>query len=403
MNESENKIPSPSRKIKLLRVITRMDFGGSAVDAADMIFGMDRELIESHLVCGSVSQLSDTELAELRAACASFTVIPELKRDPSPVNDLKALWKLYRFIRRGRFDIVHAHTSKAGFVGRLAARLAGTPVIVYSTHGHIFYGFFSSLKTKIFVVLEKIGARCSDRICCLTELEIEDHCKFEIGRREQFIVMPSGVHLEKYMQPVTPPEEIRKQLDIPGDAPVIGTVARLDPVKGGKYLVDAFALLRGMEPAPYLIFVGDGEDRETLEARVQVLGVESRVRFTGLRRDVPDLLHIMDVFVMPSLNEGYGKAIVEAMCAGLPIVATAVGGVPSLIQNSVNGLLVPPADPEALAAAIKKLLDAPEQSRALARAALAGAGDKFSVSVMNHATERIYINLLQEKLPGLFK
>jgi len=280
--------------------------------------------------------------------------------------------------------------------------MAGAPVIIYSTHGHIFYGFFGKLKTKIFIILEKIGALCSDRIFCLTELEIEDYMKLGIGRREQFIAMPSGVHLEKFRLPKSPPSEIRKQLGIPENAPVVGSVARLDPIKGGKYLVEAFALLRDLNPAPHLLLVGDGEDRAPLEARVCELGVESCAVFTGLRRDVPDLLHAMDVFVMPSLNEGYGKAIVEAMNAGRPIVATAVGGVPTLIRDGENGLLVPPADPAALAAAIRKLLLNPEFARGLAGAALSDAGDKFSVATMNCETERIYLELLHEKQPSLY-
>ncbi|MFA6450484.1 MAG: glycosyltransferase family 4 protein [bacterium] len=393
---------APRRRIKLLRIITRMDLGGSAVDVIDLIKGMNRERFESHLVCGSVSQLDGEELGELKAACASFTLMPELKRNPSPANDIKALWKLYRLIRRERFDIVHAHTSKAGFIGRLAAHLAGAPVVVYSTHGHIFYGFFGKLKTKIFVALEKIGARCSDLIFCLTDLEIEDHLKLGIGWRELFITMPSGVPLEKFESPEKPPEEVKKQLGIPAGSPVIGTVARLDPIKGGKYLVEAFAQLKDIEPAPHLLLVGDGEDRAALEALARELGVGTRARFTGLRRDVPDLLHAMDVFAMPSLNEGYGKAIVEAMCAGRAIVATAVGGVPSLIESGVNGILVPPADSAALAGAIKSILESPEIAGGLSAAALAGAGDKFSVTAMNRATEHVYFQLLVKKMPDLF-
>jgi len=385
------------RRHRLLSIITRLDMGGSAMTVMDIVKFMDGSKYEMHFMCGSVSQLEESELAALKSACASFTVEPELRRDPSPVHDLKALLRIYRFIRRGRFDIVHTHTSKAGFIGRLAARLAGVPCIVHCTHGHVFYGFFGKFKTKIYVFLEKIGALVSDRVLCLTALEVEDHLKLGIGRRELFEVVPSGVHTEQYAVAETPRETVRSRLGIPEAALVVGAVGRLDPVKGVRHLVDAFAQLKGFATEQYLLLVGDGEERTMLETRARELGVGARVVFTGLRRDVPDLLHVMDIYALPSLNEGYGRVLIEAMSAGLPVVASSVGGVPSLIRDGVNGLLVPPAEPDALAAAVTRLAQSPDLARKIADAGKASVDENCSVAAMNRKIELIYSEILSAK------
>ncbi len=383
--------------LKVLRIVTRLDLGGSAVDVMELCEHIDRTKFETHLLCGSVSQLTADDINNLKKSLSGFTIMETLKRDPSPIADFKALLKLYSFIKRGKFDIVHTHTSKAGFIGRLAARMAHAPVVIHTTHGHVFYGFFGKLKTKLFVILEKVGAAVSDRIFCLTELEIKDHLDLGIGRRELFAALPSGIDIETYAAPSVPREETRRRLGIPAGAPVIGTVARLDPIKGGKYLLEAFISIKDADSAPYLLFVGDGECRAELEARARDSEASGRVIFAGLRRDVPDLLHAMDIFVMPSLNEGYGKAIVEAMSAGVPVVATEVGGVPTLIESGTNGLLVPAADAAALAAALVKLISSTETARALSDAAKKKVDEKYSVGAMVRDVEAAYTSLYAQK------
>jgi glycosyltransferase involved in cell wall biosynthesis/SAM-dependent methyltransferase len=396
------KNPEPHRRVKVLQVITRMDHGGSADDTARIVKGMSRDKYENHFLCGSMDQLSETELRELKNTCAGFTIEPSLKRNPNPIHDLKALWRLFRFIRKGRFDIVHTHTAKAGFVGRLAAWLAGTPVIVHSTHGHVFYGYFGKLKTKIFVTMEKIAAKVSDRVLCLTELEIDDHIELGIGFHELFRYVYSGVPLDVFSKPVKSREEVRASLGLPGDAIVIGTVARIDPVKGIRYAVEAFQQLYKEHPRAHLVLVGDGGDRPALEAAAREYGISDRTHFLGHRTDVPDLLHAMDIFLLPSLNEGYGKAIVEAMCAGLPVVATRVGGVPELIKDGETGLLVSPADPAAIARAVGGLIRDTEQRHRLAAAANRNVTDIFGVEAMIRRHDEIYTEFLRTRvIPGL--
>lgn len=387
----------PRRKIKILHIITRMDHGGSADDTVRIIKGVPPEKYESSLLCGSLEQLSETELRELKSSCSSFTIEPSLKRDPKPLSDLRALFRLRRFILNGDYDIVHTHTSKAGIIGRLAARLAGRPVTVHSTHGHVFYGYFGKLKTSLFVFLEKHIATITDRVFCLTEMEIEDHLTLNIGTRGLFSCVYSGVPLEQYATPANPREQTREKLGLPPAALVIGAVARIDPVKGIRHIVEAFKLLHAENPNAHLLLAGDGEDRPELEKLSREYGISDRLHFLGHRTDIADLLHAMDIFALPSLNEGYGKAIVEAFCAGLPVVATRVGGIPALIKDGETGILVPPADPAALANAISRLLNDPALRQQLSAASLRRVSDDLSVEAMIRRHDEIYTELLQSR------
>ncbi len=384
-----------TKKIKVLRVITRLDLGGSAVHAALLAKLLDPSRYETHFICGSVNQLDEREIEEIRGACASFRVEPLLRREIEPLNDLRALFSLTRFMRRERFDIVHTHTSKAGFVGRAAARLARVPMVVHSTHGHVFYGYFGPLKSKLIVAAEKLAARVTDRVLCLAQSEIEDHLKLGVGARDLFEVHISGVPIDKFAKPAEPRERVRASLGVPADSPAIAIAARLDPVKSVGHAVQAFALLDGFDPPPFLLIAGDGEEREKLEALASELGVSDRALFLGLRRDVPDILHASDAFLLTSLNEGYGKAIVEAMSAGLPVVATDVGGVSSLVKNGETGFLVPPGDPRAAADALGRILRDPALAKSMSQAALSAVSDNMSVDAMVRRVDEIYSALLK--------
>jgi glycosyltransferase involved in cell wall biosynthesis len=384
-----------TKKIKLLRVITRLDLGGSAVHAALLAKQLDPDRYETHFICGSVSQLDEREIEEIRSACASFRVEPLLRREIEPVSDLRALFSLLRTMRRERFDIVHTHTSKAGFVGRAAARLAGVPTVVHSTHGHVFYGYFGPLKSKLIVAAEKLAARATDRVLCLTQSEIEDHLKLGVGTRDLFEVHISGVPIEKFSQPAEPRERVRASLGIPAEAPAIAIAARLDPVKAVGRAIEALSLLDGFDPPPFLLIAGDGEERERLEELARGLGVSDRALFLGLRRDVPDILHASDVFLLTSLNEGYGKAIVEAMSAALPVVATNVGGVSSLVKDGRTGFLIPADDPRAAADALRKILSNPDLAKSMSQAAQAAVSDTMSVDAMVRRVDEIYSALLK--------
>jgi len=320
--------------------------------------------------------------------------VPELVRNPSPVKDVLAFLKLYGLIRRGRFDLVHTHTSKAGVLGRVAARLAGVPRIVHTPHGHIFTGYAGKTLTCLFILLERRAATFTDRIIGLTDREVQDHLEQKIGRAEQFVSIPSGVDLKRFER-VEQSEAlaVKASLGLSPSARLIGSVGRMEPVKGHRYLLDAFRYLAPRFPNLYLAFAGEGELLPELRSCARSEGLADRVFFLGWREDVPALLHTFDLFALPSLNEGMGRALVEAMAAGLPIVATRVCGIPEVLGEA--GLLVEAGNVQALAGGIERLLLDPELRARLGKVAQERA-QSYSVEVMLSKIQALYHQLLRE-------
>ncbi|MFH1569497.1 MAG: glycosyltransferase family 4 protein [Gemmatimonadota bacterium] len=385
-----------SSVVRVLHVITRLDRGGSAENTLLTVARLDRKRFAAWLAVGlTQGERSPTE-AEARARGVAFVEVPDLVRPVRPGADLRALVALWRICRRGQFQIVHTHTSKAGLLGRVAVRLARVPVVVHTPHGHVFYGYYGPVATRIFVCTERAAARLCDRIVALTAADAADHVRFGVAPPEHFAVIHSGVDFAPFGAGPLTREEARRGLGIGTGGPVIGTLGRLTAVKGQADLVEAFARLRQRLPEAWLVLVGDGEERAALEGQARSLGVAERVVLPGWRQDVPAALRAMDAFAFPSLNEGMGKALVEAMYAGLPCVATPVGGVPELVEHEVQGLLVPPRNPAALAAALERVLTDAALGERLGRAARERAAH-YGADRMVRRIERLYEELLKER------
>lgn len=379
-----------AREIRILHVITRLDRGGSALSTLQTAAGLSPRF-RQRLVYGRTREFPRLDPGILQRL--DLVELPQLVREPAPVKDLVALVQLYRLIRGSRVDLVHTHTSKAGILGRLAARLAGVPHIVHTPHGHYFVGGYAGRAlTHLFVRLERWAARFTDRIVGLTEQEIRDHVARGIGRPEQFVVIPSGIALPEFGATADAPA-LRAALGLPASATVVGAVGRLEPIKGHRYLLEAVGRLAPRCPDLHVALVGDGELLAELRHDAERAGLASRAHFLGWREDVATLLHAFDLFALPSLNEGQGRALVEAMAAGLPIVASAAGGIPEVLAGGAAGLLVPPADAGALARAIETLLADPALRARLGAAARERAG-RYTVEASLRTLEALYDELL---------
>lgn len=377
------------RPIRILHVITRLDRGGSAENTLLTVAHLDPARYEVALAYGpSQGPMSPT----LKIACEAgvrMVEVPGLIRSPHPWHDLRALVQLWR-LSRG-YDLVHTHTSKAGIIGRLAARLAGVRHVVHTPHGHVFYGYYSSFVTRFFVQLERWAAHWCERIVALTDADLADHLDFAVAPSSRFTVIHSGVDLRALDVCVRTPDQVRHALQIPMNACLIGTLGRLTAIKGQDDLLAAVAALG--DESVWLLLVGDGEEEPALRELANRLGIEARVVFSGWRSDTGDLLRAMDLFAFPSLNEGMGKALVEAMHVGCPVVATAVGGVPQLVTDGVDGLLVPARAPDKLAAALQRLREDPQLATTLAQAGRARASS-FGVESMMEKIDAMYCELL---------
>ena len=377
-----------------MHVITRLTVGGSSENTVSMIEQLERFGYAATLVLGPESEGPTVEAARRRGC--RVVELDGLVREVSPARDVAAVVQLYRLFRRARPQIVHTHTSKAGFVGRLAARLAGVPAVIHQPHGHIFYGYWSRRRTAMFVALERVAARWTDTLVALTPREIAENLERGIGRAAQYAVVPSPVPIEALRASAPSRAAARAGLGLAPDVYVVAGVGRLVPIKGFDLLVAALPELIARVPGAQVLLIGDGVERGALEAQAAALGVAARLRMSGAGSDVIGLLPAADVLAAPSRNEGMGRVLVEALALGLPVVGTRVGGIADVILDGECGLVVPPEDPGALAGALVELgLDRARRAK-LAEGARPRA-EAFSTPVAAAAMRAVYDALARSR------
>ncbi len=382
--------------IPVTHVITRLTMGSSSENTVSQIEALERVGYPSTLVLGPQSEAPTVETARRRGC--RVVEIEGLVREISPARDVAATLELFRLFRRTRPAIVHTHTSKAGFVGRLAAWLARVPVVIHQPHGHVFYGYWNRPRTAMFVALERLAAHWTDTIVTLTQREVAEHLQRRIGRPEQFVVVPSGVPTRVVRASAPSRAEARARLRLSPEAYVIAGVGRLVPVKGFDLLVTALAEVAARVPSTHLLLIGSGAEHDALQARASALGVADRLHITGAVTDVTSCLAGADVLAAPSRNEGMGRVLVEAMALGLPVVGTRVGGIADVVTAEC-GLLVPPEDASALADALADLgLDAAR--RAKLGAAARPRAEAFSTTVAATAMRAVYDGLVRSRRLG---
>ncbi len=419
------------KKTKIVHIITRLDKGGSSENVLLTCQNLDKNKYEPVLIYG-LSQSTENKLP-----IKNYRV-EQLVREISPLKDIIAFLKIYKIIKKEKPDIVHTHSSKAGFIGRWSAwfynffsvvshHSSVITKIVHTPHGHVFYGYFGKIKSMFFLLLEKITVKITDKLVALTEGEKNESLKFGVGKPNQWVVVHSGVN----NPPVSPFRKgglerdfnkgglegdfnkmgIRKKdFGIPESAIVIGTVARLEPVKGVKYFIDAIKIIVAQfieqnnmpdKSGNYkFLIVGDGSERKILEKEIEKSGLKDKVIFTGMRDDVLDLISIMDIYVQPSLNEGMGKTLVQASLFSKPIIATKVQGIPDVVIDGKTGLLVLPARPDLLAEAIVKLIKDENLRKKIGENAYQYVNEKidgysrFSIERMIFLLEELYKSIL---------
>ena len=382
-------------RVRVLHVITRLTVGGSSENTVASMVALSRAGYDCVLAV-SFRESDPAVIEDARRRGCRLVDVASLGREVALVSDMAALYRLVRLIGAERAQIVHTHTSKAGFVGRLAARIARVPAVIHQPHGHVFYGYWGAPRTAVYTALERRAAAWCDRIITLTERGTEEHLARRIGRRAQFVTVPSGVPTERLRASAPSRRVARARLEIPPGAYVVAGLGRFVRVKGFDLLVEALPRLRAGVPSARLLLVGDGPERAPLERRAAALGVADRLRVTGVVGDVLAYLAAADVVAVPSRNEGMGRALVEAMALGIPAVGAAVGGIPAVIVDGECGRLVPPEDSTALAQALVELGHDEPLRRKLGEAAIVRA-EAFSTAVADAKMRAVYETLAREK------
>jgi glycosyltransferase involved in cell wall biosynthesis len=384
-------------RAKVVRIIARLNTGGPARHVTLLSDGLSRASFDSLLVYGALAE-GEGSLEHLASASTYRSErVAALGRRINPLDDWRAFISVLRILWREKPDIVHTHTSKAGVVGRLAALLYNALVprdrrcaIIHTFHGHVFNGYFGHFATATARLIEKILARGSDAVIAISPLQAED-----LVRRHRVVppsrirVVPLGLRLNELLT-VTRDAARRSSFGFAEDDVVFGFVGRLVPVKSVDLLLAAFASARTVEPRVRLLIVGDGEMRGALEGHARSLGVAADVRFLGWRHDLPVIYAAMDAVVLTSINEGTPVALIEGAAAGLPCVATQVGGVADVVTSGVHGLLVPPGDVEALSAALLVLARSPADRRCMGDAARRDIAVRYNVERLVRDIEELY-------------
>lgn len=385
---------SQTKPIRILRLIARLNVGGPAIHVSLLTQKFSAPGYESTLACGSIDHDEGDMLYYAEERGVTPVIIPELGRSLNPVRDLVTVFKVFRLIRQLKPDVVHTHTAKAGFVGRVAAWMAGVPVIVHTFHGHVFQGYFSPTLTRIFLFLERTTARMTDSVITLSDgLRRELTEDYRVTRKSRITVLPLGLDLHSFIEMPRKQGKFRAAFGIDADVPLIGIVGRLVPVKNHALFLQAAARVLTSLPDARFAVVGDGRLRADLEVLTDQLGLRDRVIFTGWLRDLADVYSDLDALVISSVNEGTPVSVIEALASGCPVVGTRVGGLPDILEGGALGTLVPSGDAEALAVAITDAISTPpntEQSRWL-------MNERYGIDRLVHDLDALYRGLLARK------
>ena len=381
--------------LRVLHVITRMIVGGAQENTILSCALVDRARFRSEILTGPQTGPEGSLHGEARMRGVTLHVEPALVREMHPLKDMLALVRLVRFLRRGRYDVVHTHSSKAGILGRLAARLAGVPVVVHTVHGWAFTPERPWAVFRFYVWLERLCARWCGTLIVVAKSDREEGLALGIGRQEQYMLIRSGIEIEAYRDVTVTAAEARQAISVPLNAFVVGSVGRLSPQKAPLDLVAAFADLAQERADAHLVMVGDGPLLGEVEAAVARAGLGHRVHLLGLRRDVPVLLRAFDVLALSSRWEGLPRVFPQAMAAGLPVVAVRVDGAVDAIVQGESGWLVDVGDRAGLAARLLELALDPERARRMGDAGRARV-EEFSAARMVRQLEGLYERLARE-------
>jgi glycosyltransferase involved in cell wall biosynthesis len=379
-----------SDRIRVAHVITRMIVGGAQETVLLAAALADRERFEPIIVCGSETGSEGSLHDEVERRGVELVVVPELVREVNPRADALVIPALARLFRQRGIDVVHTNSSKAGIVGRIAARRAHARSVVHTVHGWPFHEHQRPAMVRVWKQLERHCAPLADRLVVVADADRRKGLAAGIGRPEQYVTVRSGLELAEYDPTRAQRAEVRQELGLPLDVPVVGTVSRLSPQKDPITHIEAFATLRQQHPTARLLLVGDGPLAGEVTARVAALGLTDSVVMTGLRHDVPRLLQGMDVFLSCSLWEGLPRTIIAAMATGVPVVATPADGVRDVIRDHETGRVFPMERPEIAAWATGHLLKDPKVAAMLSGAAL-DLTHEFDAKTMAERLSEVYV------------
>ncbi len=373
--------------MKILYTVTGAEFGGAVAHVLGL---MRADIKQGHRVAIVAAQ-EPRLMSQATDIGAQVFANPYFVSAVQLHNDLRALWPVFQAIRKFNPDIVSAHSTKAGYAARLACAVLRKPVI-FTAHGWAFSEGRSGWKRRLLALAERLVAKTTARIICVSKHDLDIALRFKVASAEKLVVIRNGVDPAPFLE--ADGASVRQELGL-GKVPVLTMAGRLAPPKDPMTLLRACQLLKGEFK---LLIVGDGKLRRQAEEFVSRGNLGHKVTFTSERKDIPEILAASDIFVFTSHWEGLPLAIIEAEVAGLPVVASSVGGIRELVQDGINGFTVPPQDAQALTQALQKLLDDVRFRREAGLAARRKALNEFTFDSMLTKTHQVYEEVVKNRL-----
>ncbi|HDQ00189.1 MAG TPA: glycosyltransferase family 1 protein [bacterium] len=373
------------KKIKLAHLQVLPIMSGVQKSMFDLISRLDEEKFTVTVICQSEGELTDV----LSKSQIPFIVLPSLKREINLFYDFKAFVNLIKTFRKNKFDIVHTHSSKPGFIGRVAGKISNVKCLVHTVHGFAFHEFSHKSSVFIFTLLERLAGKFSDKIIIVNDQDYRYALNKKIAKMDKLIKITNGINGNDYNRKVNFLKK-RLELQVGERQQTICSVGRLWKQKDPATFIRSVPLVLKQFPDCCFLIIGDGPLQLDLEQLIKELQIEQNVKFLGWRKDVNEILQVVDIFVQTSLWEGLSLSILEAMASGKPVVATNIKGNNELILDGENGFLIKPGDHEMLADRIITLLSDRQLAERFGKRNQDRVVNEFNIENVVKKTEQVY-------------
>ena len=392
-----SKVRGLPRPIRVIHVITRLILGGAQENTLFTVEGLGRlPAYEVALVSGPALGPEGELVRRAERHGVDLEIVPEMRREIHPLRDALTFMRLCSILRRRRPHIVHTHSSKAGILGRAAARVTGVPCIVHTIHGPSFYPRQSALMNAAIIAAERLAARWSDKLVSVADAMTDQFVAAGVAPRERFVTIYSGMEVDPFLAADGARERVRARLGIGRREIVVGKIARLFHLKGHRFIIDAAPRVLERFPSVRFLFVGDGLLRNALRERARRRGVADRITFAGLvePHEIPGMIKAMDLVVHASLREGLARVLPQALLSGRPVVSFDQDGAAEVVMDGETGFLVRTESSDALAEAILRAVSDLDAARALAAEGRRRFTERFRAETMVRRVDALYRRLL---------